>query len=102
MKQRVLVLFLLASLSAVSGLAHADKLDDIQKAGVVRIAVFDSNPPFGYVDPQTKKLVGYDVQYQLDGKIGQVRMDHDPGQRIPLSDSGQLILSQQTAAPPAQ
>lgn len=39
MKQRVLVLFLLASLSAVSGLAHADKLDDIQKAGVVRIAV---------------------------------------------------------------
>ncbi len=54
------------------------------------------------VTDTSEKLVGYDVQYRLDGKIGQVRMDHDPGQRIPLSDSGQLILSQQTVAPPAQ
>ncbi len=54
------------------------------------------------VTDTSEKLVGYDVKYQLDGKIGQVRMEHDPGQRIPLSDSGQLILSQQTAAPPAQ
>lgn len=50
----VLALTLLASLATLSGAAHADKLDDIKKEGVVRIAVFDSNPPFGYIDPQTK------------------------------------------------
>lgn len=62
MKHRVLALTLLASLTSLAtGAAHADKLDDIKKAGVVRIAVFDSNPPFGYIDPQTKKLVGYDL-----------------------------------------
>ncbi len=61
MKHRALALTLLASLTGLAGAAHADKLDDIKQAGVVRIAVFDSNPPFGYIDPQSKKLVGYDV-----------------------------------------
>ncbi|MCE1704721.1 transporter substrate-binding domain-containing protein, partial [Enterobacter hormaechei] len=60
-KSRVAVTALLTSLALVSGVAKADKLDDIKKAGTVRIAVFDSNPPFGFIDPQTKKLAGYDV-----------------------------------------
>lgn len=34
---------------------------------------------------------GYEVRYRLGGKEGAVRMDHDPGQRIPL-DHGQLVL----------
>ncbi|MEI7351957.1 amino acid ABC transporter substrate-binding protein, partial [Pectobacterium parmentieri] len=54
MKKQILTVALLAGLASVSGAAQADKLDDIQKAGVVKIAVFDSNPPFGYVDPQSK------------------------------------------------
>ncbi|GAB7260092.1 hypothetical protein DaDZ19_17590 [Dickeya ananatis] len=49
---------LLAGLVSLAGNAQADKLDDIQKAGVVKVAVFDSNPPFGYVDPQSKKTGG--------------------------------------------
>ena len=61
LKQSVISLTLLAGLSSIATMAHADKLDDIKKAGVVNIAVFDSNPPFGYVDPETKKIVGYDV-----------------------------------------
>jgi uncharacterized protein YcfJ len=40
----------------------------------------------------SKKLVGYDVKYLLDGKEGQVRMASDPGSRIPVKD-GQLELS---------
>ena len=40
----------------------------------------------------SKKLVGYDVKYLLDGKEGQVRMASDPGNRIPVKD-GQLVLS---------
>lgn len=35
---------------------------------------------------------GYEVRYSLDGKEGTVRMDHDPGQRIPV-ENGQLVLT---------
>lgn len=40
------------------------------------------------------KVVGYEVKYDLDGKVGTVRMDRDPGNRIPVQD-GQLMLTQQ-------
>lgn len=40
------------------------------------------------------KVVGYDVRYDLDGKVATVRMDRDPGSRIPVQD-GQLVLTQQ-------
>lgn len=38
------------------------------------------------------KTVGYDVTYRLGDKQGVVRMDHNPGQRIPVQD-GQLVLT---------
>ena len=47
------------------------------------------------VTDTSEKLVGYDVKYQLDGKIGQVRMDRDPGSQIPVNKQGQLVLVQQ-------
>jgi len=37
------------------------------------------------------KSIGYDVTYQLGEKQGVVRMDHNPGQRIPVKN-GQLVL----------
>ncbi len=43
-KKSAIALTLLAGLATLSGTAYADKLDDIKQAGVVRIAVFDSNP----------------------------------------------------------
>ncbi|SDG87537.1 Uncharacterized conserved protein YcfJ, contains glycine zipper 2TM domain [Pseudomonas benzenivorans] len=43
------------------------------------------------VTDTSEKVVGYDVKYQLDGKEGQVRMERDPGARIPVKD-GQLVL----------
>ncbi|TWC37035.1 uncharacterized protein YcfJ [Pseudomonas sp. SJZ079] len=43
------------------------------------------------VTDTSDKLVGYDVKYQLDGKVAQVRMQRDPGARIPVKD-GQLVL----------
>lgn len=39
-----------------------------------------------------EKTLGYDVTYHLGDKQGMVRMDHDPGQRIPVKN-GQLILT---------
>jgi uncharacterized protein YcfJ len=41
--------------------------------------------------------VGYDVRYRLGEEEGQVRMDRDPGDRIPVHD-GQLILDQSGSA----
>lgn len=37
------------------------------------------------------KTIGYDVRYRLGEAEGQVRMDHQPGTRIPVKD-GQLQL----------
>ncbi len=45
------------------------------------------------VTDTSEKVIGYDVKYQLDGKEGRVRMDNDPGSRIPVED-GQLVLTQ--------
>ncbi|MEQ1963301.1 ABC transporter substrate-binding protein [Xenorhabdus khoisanae] len=99
-KSRVAVTALLTSLTLVSGLvsgvAKADKLDDIKKVGTVRIAVFDSNPPFGFIDPQTKKLAGYDVDIAnaIASDLG-VKLElrpTNPANRIPLLSSKKIDL----------
>lgn len=41
-----------------------------------------------------EQIVGYDVKYDLDGKVGRVRMNRDPGGQIPVRD-GQLVLAQE-------
>lgn len=45
------------------------------------------------VTDTSEKQVGYNVKYQLDGKVGTVRMERDPGNRIPVED-GRLVLGQ--------
>jgi uncharacterized protein YcfJ len=39
-----------------------------------------------------KERTGYDVRYQLEGREQTVRMDHDPGERLPVRD-GQVVLA---------
>ncbi|MDX7998691.1 transporter substrate-binding domain-containing protein [Xenorhabdus sp. Reich] len=95
-KSRVAVTVLLTGLALISGVAKADKLDDIKKAGTVRIAVFDSNPPFGFIDPQTKKLAGYDVDIAnaIASDLG-VKLElrpTNPANRIPLLSSKKIDL----------
>lgn len=46
---------------------------------------------------RSERQEGYKVRYRIGDKEGTVRMDHDPGQRIPL-DHGQLVLGD---SPPA-
>ncbi len=43
------------------------------------------------VNVMVEKLVGYDVTYKIGDKQDLVRMDHKPGEKIPLKD-GQLVL----------
>ena len=46
------------------------------------------------VNDISDKVVGYDVKYKLNDKVGQVRMDRDPGSQIPVNKDGQLVLGQ--------
>ncbi len=41
----------------------------------------------------SEKVSGYDVSYELGGKVRTVRMDEDPGRRLELDDQGRVILS---------
>ncbi|VVM72844.1 hypothetical protein PS645_01853 [Pseudomonas fluorescens] len=50
------------------------------------------------VNDISDKIVGYDVRYSLDGKEGKVRMDREPGDKIPVDKEGKLILSQNEPA----
>nr|WP_178126066.1 glycine zipper 2TM domain-containing protein [Pseudomonas sp. Fl5BN2] len=51
------------------------------------------------VNDISDKVVGYDVKYDLGGKQGQVRMERDPGNQIPVDKEGHLILSQNQNQP---
>ncbi|MDF7670039.1 ABC transporter substrate-binding protein [Orbaceae bacterium ESL0721] len=79
--------------------AYADRLDDIEKRSVIKIAVFDSNPPFGFVDEKTHKIIGLDVDYaNAIGKALDVKVDlipTNPANRIPLlsSQKADLIIA---------
>jgi uncharacterized protein YcfJ len=46
------------------------------------------------VTDSRKDLVGYDVEYRIGEQVASVRMDHNPGDSIPLKD-GKLVLSAQ-------
>ncbi|MGC3981630.1 MAG: glycine zipper 2TM domain-containing protein [Steroidobacteraceae bacterium] len=39
-----------------------------------------------------QRPAGYDVKVSMDGRTQTVRMDHDPGRRIPI-ENGQLVLN---------
>ncbi|KAF0812197.1 L-cystine-binding protein FliY [Andreprevotia sp. IGB-42] len=76
--------------------ALADRLDDIQKAGVLRVAAFDSNPPFGFLDGKTRQISGLDVDVAqaIAKKIG-VKLElvpTNPANRIPLLVAGKADL----------
>jgi polar amino acid transport system substrate-binding protein len=76
--------------------ASADQLADIKKAGVLKVAVIDQNPPFGLIDEKSKETVGYDVDIAkaIAGKLG-VKLEivgTNPANRIPLLQSGKVDL----------
>jgi polar amino acid transport system substrate-binding protein len=42
---------------------HTDQLDNIRAAGVLRVVVSDGNPPFSFVDPLSRTIIGYDIDF---------------------------------------
>jgi len=96
MKIRFAGAVIMGLMLAVSSAAHADRLDDIKKAGVLRVATFDSNPPFGFVDPKNNQIVGLDVDYAraVADKLG-VKLEiqpTNPANRIAFLKSGKVDL----------
>ena len=52
-----------------------------------------------HTEHETKtEVTGYDVRYRLRGEEHSVRMDHRPGERIPVVD-GQLVLNPEPPNP---
>jgi polar amino acid transport system substrate-binding protein len=51
-----------ASLAGTS-VAHADQLADIKKRGTLVCGIVSNNPPFGFQKPDTREIVGYDVDF---------------------------------------
>lgn len=98
-KQSIAALTIISSSLLAINMAHADRLDDIQKRGEIRIAVFDSNPPFGYIDEKTKQFAGLDIDYANEiGKALKVKVAlvaTNPANRIPLltSQKADLIVA---------
>jgi polar amino acid transport system substrate-binding protein len=93
------------SLALATGWAHADQLDDVKSAGKITIGVFDSNPPFGSIDSQSHKLVGYDIDIaQIIAKKLGVKLElqtTNPANRIPLlvSHKVNVIVADFTITP---
>ncbi len=44
------------------------------------------------VTEYVEKVVGYDVTYRIGDEQGEIRMDHDPGERIALTN-GELVVN---------
>jgi len=59
LKHSILTALLATGLSF--GMAQANQLEDVMKAGTLRCAVYADVPPFSAPDPQTRELVGFDV-----------------------------------------
>lgn len=83
-------------LVVASHCAYADRLDDIKRAGVLRVAAFDSNPPFGFVDQKDNQIVGLDVDYAraVAKRLG-VKLEiqpTNPANRVAFLKSGKVDL----------
>jgi len=67
-RRRLLQAVATVALGSLAGLAHADVLQKVEKAGVIRIAIPQDFPPFGSLGSDLK-LQGYDIDMaQLVGK----------------------------------
>ncbi|WP_137935720.1 transporter substrate-binding domain-containing protein [Chitinivorax sp. B] len=82
-----------SALFLAAGVVHADALDDIKKKGTLLVGVSYESPPFGQLDPKSRTVSGYDIDF-ADGiakKLG-VKLVIKP---IALADRLSVLQSQQ-------
>jgi ABC-type amino acid transport substrate-binding protein len=85
----------ITALATVMSLAHADALDDIKKAGKIRIAIDLGVPPYGMTDDKLQPT-GLDVETaRLLAKDWGLEFEHVPttgASRIPALQTGKADL----------
>ena len=87
----------LAMVGTMCGAALAgDTLAEVKKKGVLVAGVKDSLPPFGSVDPDTKKFTGYDIDFikYIATKLG-VKVEYKPvssANRMPMLMESRIDL----------
>ncbi|GAB6037098.1 ABC transporter substrate-binding protein [Fundidesulfovibrio butyratiphilus] len=97
MKHRIAIaLTVLMILAFGLSTAQAGKLEDIQKRGTLVAGVKDSQPPFGYVDENSKQIVGFEIDLMaaLAKKLG-VKLETKPvtsSTRIPMLTQGDIDI----------
>jgi polar amino acid transport system substrate-binding protein len=74
----------------------ADTLDEVKKKGVLVAGVKDSTPGFGYIDENTREIVGYDVDFckAIAKKLG-VKLELKPvvsATRMPQLITGNIDI----------
>lgn len=101
----LLPFFALLSACGRHDAGQADRLGAIREAGVLRVAAFDGNPPFGFIDPDSNEIRGLDVDIarELAKRLG-VKLElvpTNPANRIPLLQSrrADLVLANFTITP---
>jgi polar amino acid transport system substrate-binding protein len=95
-KINVLLAGLMIASGVFSAAVQADTLDDVKKKGVLVAGVRDSTQPFGYIDPTTREIVGYDVDFarHIANKL-KVKLELKPvtsANRIPMLTEGNIDL----------
>jgi uncharacterized protein YcfJ len=80
----------IATVAGAAGGGYAG--NRVQKSLQDRDTVTTTQQKCETVYDSSEKTTGYRVRYRLNGKEDTVKMDHDPGPRIPLRD-GQLDLT---------
>lgn len=103
--KKIAIFSTMVALTGFISPAWADRLDDIRKAGVLRVATFDNNPPFGFIDNPSKEIIGLDVDIAraIAKKMG-VHLHivpTNPANRIPLllSHRVDLVVANFTITP---
>ena len=79
-----------ATVAGAAGGAYAG--NQVQKNMQEKDVVTTTETRCTTVNETSKKLIGYDVTYRLDGKEKVVRTSFRPGAQIPVKD-GQLVLT---------
>jgi polar amino acid transport system substrate-binding protein len=97
MKKILAILMTVALMAAVAGIALAeDTYDSVKKKGILVVGVRDTAPGFGFIDPKTREIIGYDVDFvvYMARKMG-VKLEFKgvtPAARIPQLLSGNVDL----------
>jgi uncharacterized protein YcfJ len=85
-----------ATVAGAAGGAYAG--NQVQKSMQQKDVVTTTETRCKTVNETTKKLVGYDVTYRLDGKESVVRTSFKPGKTIPVKDGQPVLVAPESPA----